>query len=368
MKVCYIISNIDKAIAFEWISNYLPSNNIKLSFILLNSGPSELEDFLNENDISFTRFSATVFHSLPITFIQLFKHFRKTKPDIIHCHLFQATLLGILAGWMLGIKKIVYSRHHSTYNYDYNPKGVYVDRFLNNLATDIVAISQNVQNILIQQEKVTPSKVHLIHHGFNLDAFSSVDGDRMLELKQKFNPHNRGPIIGVIARWIEWKGIQYIIPAFKKLLEDHPNAFLILANANGPHKSEVDKLLGELPKGSYIAIPFENDLFALYQLFDVYVHTPVNPTIEAFGQTYVEALAAGIPSVFTLSGVAPEFIKHHKNALVVPFCDSDAIYECIKRLLNDGMLRNRLISNGRESINKFGLSDMIHKLENLYLS
>ena len=72
----------------------------------------------------------------------------------------------------------------------------------------------------------------------------------------------------------------------------------------------IQEAVKELPQNSYCVIPFEKDLFSLYQLFDVYVHTPINPTLEAFGQTYVEALAAGIPSVFTMSGVAPQFVLH----------------------------------------------------------
>jgi glycosyltransferase involved in cell wall biosynthesis len=125
-------------------------------------------------------------------------------------------------------------------------------------------------------------------------------------------------------------------------------------------------MLASLPEHSHISIPFENDLFALYQLFDVYVHTPLNPTIEAFGQTYVEALAAGIPSVFSLSGAAPEFIEHEKNALVVDFEDKEQIYESIGRLLTDKDLSESLIKNGRQDIKRFKLRHMINKLEKLY--
>jgi glycosyltransferase involved in cell wall biosynthesis len=174
--------------------------------------------------------------------------------------------------------------------------------------------------------------------------------------------------VGVISRWLHLKGLQYIIPAFKTLLYDYSNAFLILANANGPYKPEVEKLLAGLPDNSYMTIPFENDLFTLYQLFDVYVHTPINPTVEAFGQTYVEALAAGIPSVFTMSGVAPEFVEHERNAWVVDFKDINATHKSILRLLTDKGLSERLKKNGRRDIQRFELGHMISKLEKLYES
>ena len=102
-------------------------------------------------------------------------------------------------------------------------------------------------------------------------------------------------------------------------------------------------------------------------LFDVYVHVPIDAELEAFGQTYVEALAAGIPSVFTRSGVAREFIRHEHNALLVDFQNAEQVYQAIGRLLTDAVLRDTLIKNGREDIKvPFSLETMMNKLEKLY--
>ena len=366
-NIFYIISNINKAIAFEWIVDQLPGDDIELSFILLNSGNSEFESFLKRSKTpTYHIHFEGIKHFLRASY-EIFRILRKAKPTAIHCHLFYGSLIGLFAGKAAGIKKRVYTRHHSTYNHQYNWKGVWLDKIINYLATDIVAISKNVQTILKDKEQVSDRKMHLIHHGFDLAAFENVNQEKIDILKSKYNISNR-PVIGVIARWIEWKGIQYIIPAFKKLLNDYPNALLILANAHGPYKPEVERLLNDLPENSYRIIPFENDLFSLYQLFDVYIHTPINSTIEAFGQTYVEALAAGIPSVFTPSGVAPEFIEHEKNALVVPFEDSEAIYKSVLILVKDKKLRDELIKNGRKDVNRFELNCMIKKLTILYKS
>jgi glycosyltransferase involved in cell wall biosynthesis len=171
-----------------------------------------------------------------------------------------------------------------------------------------------------------------------------------------------------VARYSHWKGIQYIIEAFIRLRQDHPNALLILANAKkGDYKDELALQLSALPTDAYCEIVFEHNLFALYHLFDVYVHVPIDPELEAFGQTYVEALAAGIPSVFTLSGVAREFIVHEKNALVVDFQQSVPIYEAIQRILTDPGLQESMIKQGQSDVRiMFSLQEMIRKLEDLY--
>lgn len=364
-KVIYIISDINKAIAFEWIVANL-SKQVKLSFILLNRNGSELETYLINQKLPVYRVRFRDFRDYLFGVVSTIMILRKIKPDVIHCHLFNATLIGLIAGKLVGVKKRIYTRHHSTYNWEYNPKGIWIDKLISALSTDIVAISENVKNVLVGKENVKQKKIQLIHHGFDLKSFVQVDQHRINQIKQKYGIH-RKPVVGVIARWIEWKGLQYIIPAFSQFLENYPDAILVLANANGPYKTEIEKMLHSLPAESYTAISFENDLFALYQLFDAYIHTPINPTIEAFGQTYVEALAAGIPSVFTLSGVAAEFIEHERNALVVAFKDSNLIYRALCRILNDESISKKLIENGLTDVQQYNLNQMIKKLETFYL-
>jgi glycosyltransferase involved in cell wall biosynthesis len=192
------------------------------------------------------------------------------------------------------------------------------------------------------------------------------DANEVARIKSFYNPQSKYPIVGVVARWMEWKGIQYIIPAFEKLLEDYPNAKLCLFNAsNRAEYAQVLKpMLKKLPIGSYESIGFESNVYDLYSLFDLYVHTPVDTNCEAFGQTYIEALAAGVPSIFTLSGVAREFAIDEPFATIVPFRDSEAIYRAMIQLLttpNKDKTHSPFFQH-------FELENYIAKLELLYLS
>lgn len=241
------------------------------------------------------------------------------------------------------------------------------DKYVNKLSTHIVSISQVVTRILVEKEKVSAEKIYLIHHGFILQDFAKKNNEKTGLLHQKYNEKGNKPVVGVISRYVNWKGIQYIIPAFKEVLKTYPDAHLILANTNGNFKNEIKQLLKELPEENYTEIVFEKDIFSLYHLFDVFVHTPISVQAEAFGQTYVEALASGIPSVFTLSGVANEFIIDRKNAVVVPYANSESITNSIKLLLDDDHLRNNLTTQGKQDVmDKFALPNMINLLEVLY--
>lgn len=364
-QIVIVISDVDKALAFEWIARDL-ADAFNLTFVLLNKSGSRLEDYLKINGHAFRRITVSGKRSFPKAFFQLFWFFIKRRPHLVHAHLLTAQILALPAAFMAGVKRRVYTRHTSDFHHKYHRKGILYDRLSNRFATTVVSISQATRYVLRELEGVPDSKIETIHHGFDFSSFVEVDEERILRIRSKYNIQQR-PVIGVIARHIEWKGVQYIVPAFERLLKEEPEAILVLANAQGPYHSAILDLLAEVPQKNVRLIHFEEDSGALYKCFDVYVHTPVDAICEAFGQTYVEALACGVPSVFTLSGVASEFVKDGVHACVVNFRDSESVYTAMIRLLRDTQLRRQAVDNGQAyALENFALQGMIEKLRTLY--
>lgn len=367
IRLVYILSEVGKALAFEWIAEELDTQKFDLSFILVNPVNDTLSTFLKSKGIPVTIVTGGGKKDWPGMIWHIYKQLKLVKADVVHCHLKQATLFGLLAAKMAGVKSRIHTRHHSSFHHIYFPKGVWWDKLNNKLSTKIVAISGLVKKILIEWEGVPEEKVVLIPHGFRLEQFERPDVTKVAALKQKYNSTNKQPVIGVISRFIELKGAQYIIPAFKRLLQQYPDALILFFNAHGDYEAKINKLLSELPANSYKVVTFEHDIASLYGIFDMFIHVPIGDHYEAFGQIYVEALAAGVPSIFTLSGIAPDFIKHKENAWVVPYKDTDAIYEGMIALLTDQQLVDSIKTNGRLSVKKtFDLQVMIKKLEELY--
>ena len=367
-KVVYIISNIQKSVSFEWIAASALARDFDLSFILLNSGKSFLEDSLKQIGIPvfFVRYRGK--KDLPRAVFQIARHLKTLKPDLVHTHLLDASLAGLCAATLTGVPQRIHTRHHSNMHQLRYRHALVYDRLINFLSTRIVATCRNVREVLVAIDSAPQEKVSVIHFGFELGVFNNIQPERVSKLRQKYALKGRGPVVGVISRYMEYKGIQYVIPAFERLLKTYPDACLFLANTSGKEYADVIKeLLKRLPPGSYREVPFEEDFAALYRLFDVFVNAPVDQVREAFGQIYVESLAAGIPSVFTLSGVASEFVEHEKNALVVGYRDSDQIHDAIVRLLEDPALAERLRLKGKLDVaSLFPLQNMIAKLAQLY--
>ncbi|MBK8300795.1 MAG: glycosyltransferase family 4 protein [Chitinophagaceae bacterium] len=366
-QICITVSNVDKVIAFEWIVEGL-SNKYNFIFILIGKKRSYLNSYLREKGIETYEIEYRGKRDAPKVVSKIFFYLRKKKIDVIHTHLVEATLFSLLPAKLLGIKKRIYTRHHSDYNYKYSPKGIKYDKISNWLATDIIAITEQVRNILVEKERVAPKKITLVHHGRDINYFENFELEKVQKLSDKYNPGNKGPVIGVIARQTHWKGIQYTIPAFAEILKYYPDALLLLANAHGDYEPTIDSLLKQfLPENSFVKVKYEYDISSLYQLLDVLVHVPIDEVVEAFGQVYIEALAAGVPCVFTLSGIALDFIKDGQNAIVVPYCDSPSIVKAILRILQEDEFRSMLIKNGKHSVQeKFGLDTFLGNLSDIY--
>ena len=293
---------------------------------------------------------------------------RRWRPDIVHAHLFDATLVAMIAGRAARIPVRVYTRHHSTYHHEYMPKGLKWDRVMQACATNIVAVSEVVRRVLVDREGVPPSKIALLNHGFRLEEFERVDPMTVEAMKAKYGIAEGDFVVGAVSRYLKLKGVHHMVVAFKHFLEDRPEAKFVIANALGADAPTLRRLVSEeLPADRVVQIEYERDMPSLYAMMDVFLHVPINPEIEAFGQTYVEAMAAGIPSVVTLSGIANEYIVDGENAVVVSHDSAEAILGGLMRLDADPALRARLVENGRRSVrDRFSLDRQMRELASLY--
>ncbi|HTB30974.1 MAG TPA: glycosyltransferase family 4 protein [Bacteroidia bacterium] len=368
INVCYIISDIYKSFAFEWIVKNCDYSKYRLHFILMNESDSEMEAFLKREDIECYRLPYDSKLDLAFSVFKIRKFLKKNRINIVHCHLFEACLAGLVAAKIAGVRKRIHTRHNSTINHDYYPHAVKYDKLINYLSTDIVAISKVVKDVLIQKEKVPESKIKIIYHGFDFEDMYEIATTKGRAIKEKYKLTDaKHPVIGVISRFIHYKGIQHIIPAFKMLLKKYPNAHLVLGNAAGPFAKDINGMLNVLPIESYTLIPFEENIFGLYPVFDVFIHAPIHAESEAFGLVYVEAWALGIPGIYTSSGIVKEVGAANENCIITDFKNEDMLYKSMCRILEEPILRQKLIKNGKElALAKFTIKEMWEHFNELY--
>ncbi len=364
IKILAVFSNINYANEFFWYSKYINKEKFILVCVFLNNNKPILQELLNKLEIKthFITYNGKkniLIASLKIAYLLL-----KYKPNIIHPQLFESSLITLTIAKLLRYKNLIYTRHHSDYHHVYHPKAVKYDKWINKCAKKIICPSNTTKRILIEKENVSEKKIIVIPHAFD---FSLFDTTLKNDLKKK-HKLNGNPIIGVISRFTEWKGVQYIIPAFKKLLKTYNEALLILAGFKGDYESEINKMLLEIPSDNYRLLEFETEIYSLIANFNIFVHVPTYKEAETFGQVYVEVFALGIPSIITLSGIASEDEIFSKYAEVVNYKNSENIYEAFLKILNNYTQYSMKMALAKEEITKkYEFKNKIEAIENVYL-
>ncbi len=371
MKIVYIISKIDKSIEFENTAIGLKKAGFDMIFIsLFPNPPSQLKGFLEEHEIPCYELKYTSKYQYFGILYRIYKLLKKIKPDIVHCHLIDATVIGLRAAKYAGIEKRIYTRHHSSFHHQSAPHGVKYDKWSNRTACKVIAVSKKVKEILIKLEGVPAEKIEVVNHGIWVNDFVAVKPTKIGPVNNKYKLGNHFPVIGSVSRYDEWKGVQYTIMAFKLLLEEFPNAKLILANSGkGNYVETIVAHLKELPEDSYVEIPFENDVMALYKCIDLLVHVPVDDHSEAFGLVYIEPMAAHVPIVATRSGIGNEILEHLKNSYVVDYRSPAEIAAGVAFLINNPDKAKEMTADAFEMVNQnFGFHMKLDALSNIYKS
>lgn len=338
-KVLYVVSSVTDSTEYELLVAHWDRDRYDLGFVLLNP----MDDCNIQRHIRQAGFPCETLvyrgrTDAPRVLRSLMGIYRRDRPDIIHLNLLEATMYGLIAAKLTGIGRTVYTRHHSTHHHKYHPvKGVMYDRLCNRLADRIIAITHNTEEILVDWEKVPKEKVTLIYHGYDLAEVSLPDPGRTAALCEKhgIGTDGRSPVIGIVSRPFEWKGLDHAIPAFGDLLTTHPKAKLVIFNWKAtPQTARYEAMLQQLPEGSWRTVYFEPDVVALFPAFDVFVHVPEDQHAEAFGLVYAESLLSGAPNVFTASGIMHDLdIARLKGVRMVPFKDRHAIAAAMRAWL-----------------------------------
>ncbi len=229
----------------------------------------------------------------------------------------------------------------------------------------VIAVSRAVAEGLRTQRIFDPDKIVLIHNGIDIDRFAKGRED-VATCEQRADRNLR---VGMIGHLAPIKGQEDFIRAAGIICKRRDDVEFIIAgedkSRSGEHRSSVEKLIDELNLNQRVRLTgWVDDVSTLLPTFDLFVSPSRS---EPFGLAIVEAMAAGVPVVATMSGGAQEIIEHHKTGCLVPIKDVEALAKTIGELLSDSEERVRLSENARRTVReRFSLESMLSVTEQVY--
>ena len=196
------------------------------------------------------------------------------------------------------------------------------------------------------------AKIYVIPNGADTKRFLNRNLPAMSHEKQ----------IITISRLVPKNGVEDLIDAFKILDSKGQAANVrLLIVGWGPLeqslKSKVKKLNLE-DKVEMLGEVLPDDLPNYLAKADIFVRPSLS---EGLGIAFLEAMAAGIPIIGTAVGGIPDFLIDGETGLFCKVNDPEDLADKINMILNNEMLKQRLIENAKKLVEERYSWDKIAK-------
>ena len=189
-------------------------------------------------------------------------------------------------------------------------------------------------------------KINVVPNGINLTNFNGIDRD--YEFRRKYAADNE-KIILYMGRLVYEKGIQNLIAAMPKILENYHDSKLVIAGKGGM----IDELkaqaqaLGLGDKVYFTGYLSGKDVQKMYKCADIAVFPS---TYEPFGIVALEAMLAGVPTVVSDVGGLNEIVEHGVTGMKSYAGNANSIADSILTLLYDHQLCANVSKNAKAKV------------------
>ncbi|SFR15672.1 glycosyltransferase family 4 protein [Desulfoscipio geothermicus] len=289
---------------------------------------------------------------------------RKERIHLAHAHGAKAALIARPAALWAGVPS-VYTVHNSIFNENWpawkNNIAAAVEYVLSWSTDCILAVSNALCEEIKYRQKISPSKIKVIHNGILLSNFNKCN--IQYNFKEKWNiPPNR-TVVGTVARMAPQKGLSVLIKAAEQLIDKYDIHFLIVGD--GPLRDKLEEEIRLSSMDDYFTFTGVVDNIAqAYAAMDIFVLPSIT---EGLPLTILEAMAFSLPVVATSVGGVPEIIKHGECGFLVPPDNHKELASKIAYLLDCPSIRDELRNRGRQRVSdKFDAQKMIQKTINIY--
>lgn len=241
---------------------------------------------------------------------------------------------------------------------------------LYNKADLVIAVSEGVRDELIQDFKINPDKVKVLHNPIDIKKIKCLSRDPVQDEKW-FNEDI--PIIINVGRLVKQKGQWHLIRAFSKVREQI-NCRLVI-RGNGELKPYLQNLVDELNlTKDVIFLEWKENPFKYISKATVFASSSL---WEALPYALTETMACGCPTISTNCKYGPqEILGNNEYGILVPPMDGKMYHgtdpltaeeiflaESIIKLLKYESLRTAYSVKSLERASEFELMKCINKYE-----
>ncbi|MBR5205255.1 MAG: TIGR04157 family glycosyltransferase [Bacteroidaceae bacterium] len=171
------------------------------------------------------------------------------------------------------------------------------DRKLLQEVDKVVCLSQSTRNLLIADYQLKLEKTTVIYNGLKDEGIMTITSEERKKLKQSLSFDAEDSIILFVGRLDSIKGVDFLIKAFRKVLEICPHARLLLAG-DGDYNAYLKECNGIRTRITFTGKVKKEELYQYYQIADVGVMPSFHEQCSYVG---IEMMMHGVPLIGTNS-------------------------------------------------------------------
>jgi glycosyltransferase involved in cell wall biosynthesis len=275
---------------------------------------------------------------------ELFRMFRRLRPDIVHTHNPKPGLYGRMAARLARVPVVVNTVHGLYAQADDATarRGVVYGLERVAAACSDAELVQNVEDLeTLARLRVPRARLTLLGNGVDLARFDPVRlpaGTRG-RLRAEMGAGAGAVVVGVVARLVWEKGYRELFAAAAALAAPG-TVFVVVGPDDGAKADAVDATARAAAEASGVRfLGMRSDVDELYAAFDVFVLASHR---EGFPRSAMEAAAMGLPIVATDIRGCRQVVDDGRTGLLVAARDPAALAAAIGTLVADGDLRARM--------------------------
>jgi glycosyltransferase involved in cell wall biosynthesis len=364
-RILHFAQDSDTSGFFPQLARWHDRSRYKMFFATLNPMAGWLQEYMESQGVECFSCNSRRRTEYPSGMIRLARYLRHNHIDILHTHLFEPSVIGLLAGAIARTRTRIETRHYSDYHTRINKKWhVRLDQLCTRLSHSVIAVSKHTAEHMIEAENAPREKVHTVMNGIDFDRVKVSGPDARARIRREFAAEDSFLLL-IVARLHPEKGHSYLFKALPEIRRRAKKPVRLLVAGVGTFDAAYREEVRALGCDDIVTfVGFRKDSPDLMAAADILILPSV---AEAFGLVLAESVYLGTPVVATQVGGIPEIINDGLDGVLVPPADSDSLAETIAGLLNDSERRFKMAGTGREKVlTKFRFQDMVRHYEAVY--
>jgi glycosyltransferase involved in cell wall biosynthesis len=297
--------------------------------------------------------------------LALARFLRRNRIQILHSHLFYASLFASPVGWISGVPLIIETPHlRELWRHGWLKGSFLLDRLIGRFVNVYIAVSIANGAYLREIKKLPARKIQVIQNGCDLDRFHPTHRPSF-ELERQLGFTKDDPLLLVPARLEPQKGHSVLLEALPRVLREFPRTQVVCAG-EGVLREQLEERVQYLGIGKNVR--FIGHQTNIEDWLSVCDFTVLPSFYEGLPLVAIESLAAGRPMVATAVDGTTEVIFNGKTGLTVPPGDPVQLAVAICKMLRDPELRQSMASAGRLWVmDKFTQKRQVEQTEDCYV-